>query len=164
MAADSDSTAAESTSGGPVGVCKELSYDYGKCLAELGYAFVDGWCNMISGCSCEPDCEFFFADPIACATTCAAAGKCDEAIIKGAGLAPPAVGPGSFCDEVDACVDLPGLKELFPNLSCEPGLPCGATNCHLLFQGELTPALWQQICAASLLPGVDELYCVVFGP
>lgn len=158
-------TTGDATTGGPVGACAEVDGDYGPCDAILGVAFQGGSCRYVSGCNCEPDCALFFDDPVACATTCAAAGECEEAQIMGAGIAPDEVGPGSFCDEVDACVNLPELMQLFPELVCEgQGMPCGGQNCHLQFAGELTPEVWQKVCAASLLPGVDELYCVVFGP
>jgi hypothetical protein len=159
------SSSGDSTTGDPDGTCKEADGDYGPCEAILGYGLVGEKCLAISGCNCEPDCASIFPSPVACATTCAAAGECNDAIITGAGIGPKEVGPGSLCDEVDACVDLPELKELFPELTCEPGgMPCGGETCHLLFQNVLTPEQWTQICAASLLQGVDELYCVVFGP
>lgn len=160
----STGTTGDATTGGLVGACEPITGNYGPCDALIGYAFVDGSCQLVSGCSCEPDCEFFFDDPVACASTCAAAGECQLGDIQGGGIGPDDVGPGSFCDEVDACVNLPELKELFPELVCEPGQPCGGENCHLLWQGQLTQEQWTQICAASLLPGVDELYCMVFGP
>ncbi len=157
----------DATTGGSVGACKAIDGDYGPCDALIGYAFVDGGCQLVSGCNCEPDCEFFFDDPVACASTCAAAGECQSGNIHGGGIAPDEVGPGSFCDGVDTCVDLPELaqqlKELFPELVCEQG-QCDGQNCHLLWQGELTAEQWTQICAASLLPGVDEVVCMVFGP
>lgn len=159
------SSSGDSTTGDPDGTCEEADGDYGPCEAILGYGLVGEKCLAISGCNCEPDCASIFPSPVACATTCAAAGECNDAIITGAGIGPKEVGPGSLCDEVDACVDLPELKELFPGLTCEPGgMPCGGETCHLLFQNVLTPEQWTQICAASLLQGVDELYCVVFGP
>lgn len=159
------SSGGDSSTGDPDGTCKEAAGDYGPCEAILGYGLVGEKCLAISGCNCEPDCAYIFPSPVACATTCAAAGECNDALITGAGIGPKEVGPGSLCDEVDACVDLPELKELFPGLTCEPGgMPCGGENCHLLFQNVLTPEQWTQICAASLLQGVDELYCVVFGP
>jgi hypothetical protein len=161
----SSSSSGDSTTDDPVGACKEAVGDHGPCDAILGYGLVGDQCIAISGCNCEPDCAFIFPDPLTCATTCAAAGECNEAIITGAGIGPKEVGPGSLCDEVNACVELPELKELFPGLTCEPGgMPCGGETCHLLFQNVLTPEQWTQICAASLLQGVDELYCVVFGP
>lgn len=157
----------DATTGGSAGACKAIAGDYGPCDALIGYAFVDGGCQLVSGCNCEPDCEFFFDDPVACASTCAAAGECQLDNIHGGGIAPDEVGPGSFCDGVDTCVDLPELaqqlKELFPELVCEQG-QCDGQNCHLLWQGELTAEQWTQICAASLLPGVDEVVCMVFGP
>lgn len=165
-----DSSSGGSTTGDPVGTCKELSGDYGKCLALLGIAFVDGACRAVSGCDCEPDCEFFFDidDPAACASTCAAAGECNEDIVKGAGIADDPIGPGSLCDELNACASSPELEqafqELFPELVCEQGNGCDGQNCHLLFQNVLTPEQWQQICAASLLPGVSQISCWVFGP
>lgn len=158
------SSGGESSTGEPAGACKAVKGEYGPCDAILGYTFDGSKCVATSGCNCEPDCDAFHPTPVACATACAAAGECREEVVKGGGIGPDEVGPGSLCDEVNACVNLPELKELFPGLTCEPAIPCGADACHLLFQNVLTPEQWTQICAASLLPGVDELYCVVFGP
>lgn len=160
-----DPSTGDATTGGAVGACQAVGDDHGPCDALIGWAFVGDGCQLLSGCSCEPDCALFFDDAVSCATTCAAAGECRLDKIHGGGIAPDEVGPGSFCDEVDTCVHPNELAELFPGLSCEPqGQPCGGEVCHLLFAGELTPELWEQVCAASLLPGVDELTCMVFGP
>ena len=31
-------------------------------------------------------------------------------------------------------------------------------------QGEVGASAWEQLCAASLLPGVTEIHCTVWGP
>jgi hypothetical protein len=164
-----DSSTGDGSTGDPVLVCKDVAGDYGDCAAVLGWGFDGSACALFSGCGCEPNCDGFFPDPVACASACAAAGECQAGDVEAAGIAEDPVAVGSFCDEVDAC---PGddveaqtwLQELFPGLVCEPGFPCDGDACHLQFQGEISEAQWVQICAASLLPGLDELACVVFGP
>lgn len=164
----SGSTGASST-GEPVGGCVDVSGDYGPCDAVLGYGFDGTSCRAFSGCDCAPHCDDFAPDPVSCATSCAAAGECNDAAVHPAGInkEPPKI--GSLCDEVDACTTdaarVPWLKQIFARASCEPaGYPCDqGQTCHVLWQGTLDAAQWAQICAASLLPGAD-LQCVVWGP
>lgn len=161
-------TTAETTAG-PAGSCAAVGGEYGDCDAFLGYAFDGATCKGFSGCDCGPDCAHFFPGPVECAASCAAAGECREDIVEAKALAMAPIGPGSLCDQVDACVNSPELQtwlgELFPGLACEAGGFCDSgDNCHLLFQNVLSQEQWTQICAATLLPGVEQILCVVFGP
>jgi hypothetical protein len=162
------SSTGDGTTGGPV-ACVNVDADYGDCEAEIGIGFDGTTCRSFSGCDCAPNCDNFFPSMTECASTCAAAGECNEDAIDAVALAMDPVGPGSFCDEVDACAEANSalamwLVELFPGLVCEQGFPCeGADSCHLQFQGEITARQWTDLCAASLLPGA-ALSCVVFGP
>lgn len=167
----SDSTGVSSTgdgtTGGPV-ACVNVDADYGDCEAEIGIGFDGTTCRSFSGCDCAPNCDNFFPSMTACASSCAAAGECNEDAIDAVALAMDPVGPGSFCDEVDACAEADSalamwLAELFPGVVCEQGFPCESNSCHLQFQGEITAEQWTDLCAASLLPGA-ALSCVVFGP
>lgn len=163
------STSATGDTEDPVGACKPALGDYGDCDLALGWAFDGTSCASLSGCDCAPDCDLFFAGPVACASACAAAGECREDIVEAVALAQEPIGPGSLCDQVDACVVSPELKgwlmELFPGLNCEGSpLDCDAETCQLQFQSVLTPEEWTQICAATLLPTIEKLGCVVFGP
>lgn len=162
------SSVGDPSTGDPVG-CVDVSGDYGACDLFLGYGFDGTSCRGFSGCDCAPNCEHFAASPVACASSCAAAGECNDAAIHAAALAMDPVQVGSFCDEVDACAVKDSeaaawLAELYPGLQCEGGNFCKMGQpCVLQFAGMIDAGQWQQLCAASLLPGA-ELYCVVFGP
>lgn len=155
------------TGGG--GLCGVADGEYGECAAVLGVAFDGAACSTFSGCSCEPDCDLFFPSAEACAQACAADGKCAADKIVAGGLARDPVQVGSFCDQVDACpqdaAHKQQLQALFPGMVCEPGGPCPSGEiCHLKFAGILDRATWAELCAATLLPGLDPLRCMVFGP
>jgi len=156
------------TTGGPPAACVDVSGDYGPCEALLGYGFDGTSCRLFSGCICAPHCDDFAPDPLGCALGCAAAGACNPGAMQPAGINQDPVMQGSFCDELDACTDDPEavawLKQIFAMVECEPaGFPCAGQNCHLLWQGALDAAQWDQACAASLLPAAD-LRCVIWGP
>ncbi len=163
-------TGTSGTSGGGVGVCEAALGDYGDCDAVLGVAFNGTECAAISGCDCAPDCDKFFPDVASCALTCAAAGHCNADRLEPAGILKEPVVEGIHCDEVDACVSEPFFKEtleqIFGMLTCEGmGAPCQAgTICHGLWAGTLEGEAWTKTCAATLVPGVGTLFCVVFGP
>jgi len=163
-------TDASSTSGGGVGLCEPAIGDYGDCDAVLGVAFNGIECATISGCNCAPDCDKFFPDVAACALTCAEAGHCNPDRLEPAGILKEPVVMGTHCDEVDACLSEPSLKEIleqiFGMLTCEGmGFPCNEGNiCHGLWAGPLEGDAWTHTCAATLVPGVGTLLCVVFGP
>ena len=167
-ATGSSSSGGDPSTGEPVG-CVDVSGDYGACDLFLGYGFDGTSCRGFSGCNCAPNCEHFAASPVACASSCAAAGECNEAAIHAAALAMEPVQVGSFCDEVDACAEKNSeaagwLAGLYPGVPCEGGNFCKMGQpCVLQLQGMIDAGQWEQLCAASLLPGA-ELYCVVYGP
>lgn len=149
--------------------CLPAVGDYGGCQAVLGWAFDGVECTLRSGCDCAPDCDKFFPDAVACATTCAAADNCNPDRFDGAGLAEDPV-QGDHCDGIYMC---PGgdaalkqaYQQIFGMLTCEPGdFPCGPEHCAGLWAGTLGPDEWTKMCAASLLPMSGPLFCVVFGP
>lgn len=158
------------TSGGGVGACEPALGDYGDCDAVLGVAFNGIECATISGCNCAPDCDKFFPDVASCALTCAEAGHCNPDRLEPAGILKEPVMMGTHCDEVDACLSEPFFKEIleqiFGMLTCEGmAFPCNEGNvCHGLWAGPLEGDAWTQTCAATLVPGVGTLLCVVFGP
>lgn len=148
--------------------CVAVRGDLGDCDSVLGYGFDGARCREFRGCDCGSECDHLTADPLVCASTCGAAGRCDEAAIHAAALAQGPVRSGSFCDELTACartdtVFAGALAQL--GLKCEePGFPCAdGRRCHLQFQGTIDAAGWQKTCAVSLLPGAD-LQCVLWGP
>ena len=73
-----------------------------------------------------------------------------------------------------ACLQRAGLRpkeglEVLPELlgaSCEgEGYPCeGTSKCTLYWMGELTEEQYADLCAASLLPDVSLIACVIWGP
>ena len=148
--------------------CAPVRGDLGDCETVLGYGFDGARCREFRGCDCGSACDQLTADPLLCASTCSAAGKCDEAAIHASGLAQGPVRPGSFCDEVTACAhEGTALAAALPrlDLTCEvPGFPCASgQRCHLQFQGPIHEEGWLKICGLSLLPGAD-LHCVLWGP
>ena len=51
--------------------CKVLDpTDYGLCATVLGWGFTGTECELISGCSCEPDCTHFFNSQEECENRC----------------------------------------------------------------------------------------------
>ena len=51
--------------------CKELDpTGYGPCAMVIGWAFTGTNCELISGCSCEPDCDYFFNSQAECENRC----------------------------------------------------------------------------------------------
>jgi hypothetical protein len=155
---------------GTPGTCADVSGDYGPCESEIGWAFNGGECRLFSGCNCAPNCGSFFDDAISCAAACAAVGRCDTADMKAIFLAQDPFVPGNHCDEVDICVDgdnRTALGALFPEWTCEPqvGQLCtSGTLCVAFWAGTVTTKQWESLCAASLLPRIDDIFCAVYGP
>lgn len=156
-----------STTGGTGELCEDLSgVDFGDCATPLGWAFDGEGCVVVSGCGCDEGCDAIFDDPAACATSCAAAGECNEELFQGAGIFEGPYGVGDFCDQIDVCGDeTESLPELL-GATCEGGgYPCeGASRCTAYWMGELTEAQYADLCAASLLPDVSLIACVIWGP
>ena len=161
-------TTGDATTGGG-GQCGVADGDYGPCDAIIGWAFTGTTCELLSGCDCGDDCDLFFDNEIDCAKTCADAGECDEDKLFGVALADDLT-LGGFCDQVDVCTPQQYsqlLPDLFPEqFVCEPGQFCPnqQETCTVSWAGEVTEELWTQLCAASLLPGLSTINCVIWGP
>jgi len=154
--------------GGSPAVCSDVSGDYGPCEAELGWGFDGASCKLFSGCDCGSSCGSFFPDAASCAAGCAAAGQCDTAAMKGLYLAKDPFEPGDYCDGVYICTpdaSYSYVNDLFPGIACEVGICEGSTKrCAAFYGGMVTGDEWQKLCAASLLPAIDDIYCVIYGP
>lgn len=154
--------------GGGAGTCEDVSGDYGDCSTPLGWGFDGTECALFNGCGCAPHCDGFFDDPGGCASTCAA-DHCDTAAMKAAYLAESPFVVGNHCDGVYVCTAdaaSSGIEAMFPGIVCEQsGLcPPGEEQCAAYYSGMVTEAQWQTLCAASLLPQIDDIYCIVYGP
>ena len=92
---------------------------------------------------------------------------CDEAIFGGAGIFQGPFAVGDACDAVIVCTSDPaGVQALFPAATCEgAGYPCErGDRCQVGDAGEVSAEAWASYCAASLLPEVSAVKCVVWGP
>jgi hypothetical protein len=113
---------------------------YGDCDGELGWGFVGVGCMPISGCDCEPDCDYFFETEQECEESCDCQGLgghcqqlaggdcavCDDVTVAlgvdggcpdGTWCCVPAEGPPSQCTDFDgACSP---VFELL--VDCPPG-------------------------------------------
>lgn len=145
--------------------------DYGECDYFLGWAFDGLECRPVTGCECAPDCDNFFPDSAGCGLACAAAGECVRARIEGKYLGKNPVEVGDLCDEVHACLAGPdispaALEAIWGAQTCqaEPKVCETESWCQSPFGGELDAEMFQKMCAASLLAGVDKVYCIVWGP
>jgi eight-cysteine-cluster-containing protein len=57
--------------------CKTLNpYGYGVCAMVLGYVYTGKECKLASGCSCKPDCDYFFKTKEDCEKACIPAKSC----------------------------------------------------------------------------------------
>ena len=76
--------------------------------------------------------------------------------------------PGDHCDGVYICTpdaSYSYVSELFPSIVCEAGICSdGSKHCAAYYSGTVTQEQWGTLCAASLLPGIDSIYCVIYGP
>ncbi len=80
--------------------------DYGMCLAVLGVVFDGENCVTASGCSCDPDCAYFFDDMESCQEAC--------------GL-PTYLQEGEVCGNDNSAECAPGLACCYP---------CGIQGCE----------------------------------
>ncbi len=78
-------------------------------------------------------------------------------------------GVGDGCDEVTICGGPPmAVSEILPAVLCTDmaEYPCegGGPGCTLNSVDPITDEQFQKLCAASLLPGVELIACVIWGP
>ncbi len=141
--------------------------DFGDCATPLGWIFDGDGCVALDGCDCGPHCNAIFASASECGNSCAAAGECRSDLFIGKGLARGApFGVGTGCDEVDICGGPSvAITEILPNANCgdRPYYPCEGVHCSLgPLHHPYTEEEFEKLCAASLLPGVDLVACVLF--
>jgi hypothetical protein len=146
--------------------CAVVSGEYGDCAAIVGWGFDGTVCRQYSGCGCGPDCDHVFSSAAQCAASCAKDGHCKEDALTGGGIAAGFV-KASFCDEVFACgasAIEADLNQIVPlSSACEQTPRCALATCPTSLTGTIEGQAWQNVCAASLLPGVT-ITCLVWGP
>ncbi len=163
-----DSTGSSST--GPYDgprTCAVPGGGYGNCKTELGWVFDGEACRRAVGCDCADDCALFFPDALACARGCAEAGHCRSERIQGFGLVQNPVKEGDTCAKLldcDVSLEASSVLESFFSVeyTSEVEPPCESGGTARLFWGVediLTPDVWQDLCAISLLNVVDVLWC-----
>jgi len=153
----------------PDGACVNVSGDFGDCEMMLGYGFDGRVCRPFSGCGCAPYCGYFFNDLVECVSVCVQEGHCNVELFYGRALASDPFGIGDHCDEINACPSasaVPSLLELFPESLCGEGEQfCSPSiSCRLFGFGVVTESVWQELCGATLIDGVGEVECIVWGP
>jgi predicted small secreted protein len=153
----------------PNAACTIVSGDFGDCEMALGYGFDGSRCRMFSGCDCAPHCGDFFEDITDCVSACADAGHCNEELLVGRALAGNPVVVGDYCDEIGACLDevsISLLQAVFPDPNCndENTFCDSSSSCMLDYHVHITEAVYREICEATLIEGVREVQCVVWGP
>lgn len=156
------------SSQGGAGPCLAATGDYGDCAMALGWAFDGADCVTMGGCGCDPDCAAFSQDLESCVAGCA--GFCDEAAFLGSGIAADGWGEGDFCDGIHTCVEAdvePLLAAVLTSVDCSGGTggcPVGQVRCTLAFAGTVSASQAAELCSATLIEGLDAIYCDVIGP
>lgn len=153
--------------GGGQGTCDVADGDYGDCDLALGWAFDGEDCLAMSGCDCAPDCAAFSSDLASCVAACD--GYCDEDAFVGEGIAANGWGEGDFCDEIFLCLKsdtATAVGAYLPGLDCSGGTICGngQIRCTYAMGVTVSAAQLDQLCAATLIEDVDEIFCGVVGP
>lgn len=163
---DTGTTGPSTTTGGG-GACEDLDgLDFGDCKAIIGTGLIGGKCVAISGCDCEPHCDAFFAGPLECASSCAAAGVCNEGLIEGRGLLMGPCTKDTQFDDTHICGGDPAIIAQLVPAECQQqgGYPCEEASMCTLPWGPFTDEEWASICAVSLLPDVELVACTLYGP
>jgi len=87
--------------------CKKLDPSaYGLCAMVLGWANTGKSCILISGCSCQPDCQHFFSTYRECTITCFDHDPCRALDPNAYGDCEMALGwgfTGSTCEMISGC-------------------------------------------------------------
>lgn len=93
--------------------------------------------------------------------------SCEDDSYIGVALAKDDWGPGDLCDEIWVCADEDQatlIQAAVPNAMCTPSPDCPGLHCTLSFQVLVDEAVFEDVCDALSIPGIDEAYCIVFGP
>ncbi|MBL8923874.1 MAG: hypothetical protein JNJ54_33775 [Myxococcaceae bacterium] len=133
----------------------------GLCAAITGYVFrgTDCW----GECVLKPITTPGVFEDLASCVQCG----CDTSKFANVPPLGTPLHPGSFCDEVLAVTSIPRLLETaFPGYDIDAGCRPGAgfdSHCVLL-RGSVDEAGYARACAATLVPRVSQVRCVVFLP
>ncbi len=99
--------------------------------------------------------------------------SCEDNQFLGQGIADDGWGVGSFCDSVWICVEpdqQAAVEAAAPSFACGTGgmdpwtCPGDLVDCGPVGQVTVDTELYEQLCAALGLPGVDAAHCLVLGP
>ena len=95
-------------------------------------------------------------------------GVCDPAAFLGYGIGEDGWGVDSYCDSVFVCADANQAQQITDLLGAtcladQPGCAPGQQLCSI-GGSFVTQATYDDACAALAIPGIDAVYCVVWGP
>ncbi|MFV8748999.1 hypothetical protein ACNOYE_00450 [Nannocystaceae bacterium ST9] len=93
--------------------------------------------------------------------------SCEDDSYTGLALAEDGWGVGDLCDEIWVCADQDQVALVLaavPGAECGPGDMCPIAHCTLSYGAIVDEALFAEVCDALLVPGIDEAFCVVYGP
>jgi hypothetical protein len=94
--------------------------------------------------------------------------SCEDDSYLGDGIASDGWGIGDLCDEIWVCADdeeqAALIQAAVPDAVCEPGLGCPVSHCTISYQTIVDEAVFADVCAALMVPGIDEAHCLVLGP
>jgi hypothetical protein len=93
-------------------------------------------------------------------------GVCDPNAFVGEALADDPWAEGSFCDEIWVCATADQAQMLMNLLDvpCDRISDCPELFCRLSFGGVVTAENVADACTALTVPGIEEVFCVVWGP
>jgi hypothetical protein len=93
--------------------------------------------------------------------------SCADDNYVGVALAEDGWGIGDFCDEIWVCADEDQVEQILaavPNSVCTPGEGCPDMHCTISYQTMVDGEVYDNLCDALLLEGIDDAYCIVLGP
>lgn len=93
--------------------------------------------------------------------------SCEDDSYIGQALATDDWGLGDLCDEIWVCADegqVALIQAAVPNAMCVPGQGCPGSHCTISDQTIVDADVLAIVCDALLVPGIDEAYCIVYGP
>lgn len=94
-------------------------------------------------------------------------GECDPNAFIGQALANTPWGEGDLCDEIWVCATQRTAQTLMDSVGveeCTPGCESGDLHCTLSWQTIVSAEDVADACSALEVEGIDEVYCVVYGP
>lgn len=133
----------------------------GRCAAITGYIFHGTTCE--GACVLKPLSAPGLHDDL---PSCAACG-CDRSKLVAIPPLTQPFGPDTVCDDLLAVTNLPRLLSVaFPGYDTDAGCrPIGSVDWScLLWRHQLGPEGFARACAATLVPRVSQVRCMVYLP